>query len=628
MRISILLLLLPLIVSCHSRQVEKLQDGLILHLSDSTTRLIKIQVLDENIIHVIASPEDQLDNKTSLVTVKPAPLLQKWNYSRQGHIITINTEKLRTEVSLSTGEIAFKDAEGNTILSEPEGGGKSYTPVYINDTPFYSIQQVFESPEGEAFYGLGQHQNRQMNYKRADVELAQHNIVAVVPFLYSSKNYGILWDNYSITRFGDPREYQSISSLNLFSKDNRSGGLTASYYHKNNLLLSRQENSIDYQYIESSGNWPDNLPRNDVKVIWEGSFASDIEGIHKFSLYASEYFKLWIDDTLIFDKWRQNWNPWHNLFTVEMKKDERHTIRLEWTVNDSYLALLHLNTMDEKEQNNLSLFSEVGKQIDYYFFYGKDADDVISGYRQVTGKALIMPKWAMGFWQSRERYKTQEELLDVAKEFRKRGIPIDNMVLDWFYWEEDQWGSHEFDDKRFPDPAGMINELHDNLHMNIMISVWPKFYRGTTHFSEMQERGFLYQRCLETDRKDWIGYVSTFYDPFNPDAGKLFWNQINEHLNSKGIDAWWLDATEPDMQSNHSIDERKLMMSPTWLGSGSQYFNAFSLLNSKVVYEGSREVNPDKRAFILTRSAFAGQQRYAAATWRGDVASRWSDLED
>ncbi|HJX71107.1 MAG TPA: TIM-barrel domain-containing protein, partial [Bacteroidales bacterium] len=546
MRISILLLI-PLIISCHSGQVEKLQDGLMIHPVDGTTGLIKIQVVAKNIIHVTAGPEEQLDNKSSLVTVKSAPLFQKWNYSKQGHIITINTEKLRAEVSLSTGEIAFKDTEGNNILCEPEGGGKSYTPVMIDGEKFYSLRQVFKSPEDEAFYGLGQHQNRQMNYKGADVELAQHNIVAVVPFFYSSRNYGILWDNYSITRFGDPREYQSISSLNLFSKDNKPGGLSASYYHNNRLLLSRQENSIDYQYMESSGNWPENIPTTDVKVIWEGFISSDNEGIHKFSLYASDYFKLWIDDTLIFDKWRQNWNPWHNLFTVEMKKDDKHTIRLEWTANNSYLALLHLNPMDEKEQNNLSLFSEVGKQIDYYFIYGKDADEVISGYRQITGKAPIMPRWAMGLWQSRERYKTQEELLDVAKEFRKRGIPIDNIVLDWFYWEEDQWGSHEFDDKRFPDPAGMIKELHDNLHMNIMISVWPKFYRGTTHFSEMQERGFLYQRCLETDRKDWIGYVSTFYDPFNPDAGKLFWNQINEHLNSKGIDAWWLDATEPDM---------------------------------------------------------------------------------
>lgn len=621
-------LLLSLLISCQSGQVDKLQDGLILHLSDSTTSLMQIRILADDIIHVIASPEDKLDDQPSLIAEKSGTPFQEWSYDKKGDDIIISTKKLRTEVSLSTGKIVFKDVEGNAILSEPDGGGKSFTPVHVNDISTYSIQQVFESPDDEAFYGLGQQQNRQMNYKMADAELAQHNIVAVVPFLFSSKNYGILWDNYSITRFGDPREYQSISSLNLFSSDDHPGGLTASYYHKDKLVLSRQENIIDYQYIESSGNWPDMLPKTDAKVIWEGTFSSDTEGVHKFSLYASEYFRLWIDEELVFDKWRQNWNPWYNQFTVNMKQGEKHSIKLEWINNEGYMALLHLDPLDENERNNLSLFSEVGKQIDYYFIYGKNADEVISGYRQITGKAPILPKWAMGLWQSRERYKTQEELLNVVREFRKRKIPVDNIVLDWFYWERDQWGSHEFDAERFPDPEGMIAELHDSLHANIMISVWPKFYRGTEHFNEMQEKGFLFQRNLEKERKDWIGYVSTFYDPFNPEAGKLFWNQINEHLNSKGIDAWWLDATEPDMQSNHSIHERKIMMNPTWLGSGSRYFNVFSLLNSKAVYEGLREEDPDQRVFILTRSAFAGQQRYSAVTWSGDIASRWSDLED
>ncbi len=622
------LILLPLIISCKYGRVEKLHDGLIMHLSDSTTRIIQIQVLADDIIHVIASPENKIDGKPGLVTLRNDPPFKNWDYGKKGNSIIINTDKLITEVSLETGEIIFKDADENIILREPKGGGKSFTPVNVNDIPLYSIQQVFESPDDEAFYGLGQHQNRQMNYKGADVELVQHNIVAVVPFFYSSRNYGILWDNYSITRFGDPREYQSLSSLDLFSKDNSPGGLTASYYHQDKLVLSRPENTIDYQYIESHGNWPDDVPMTDTRVVWEGSFSSDIEGLHKFSLYASEYFKLWIDNRLVFDKWRQNWNPWYNKFRVEMKKGEKHTIRLEWIPNNGYLALLHLDPQDLPYQNNLSLFSEAGKQIDYYFIYGRNADEVISGYRQITGKAPILPKWAMGFWQSRERYKTQAEIIGVVREFRKRQIPIDNIVLDWFYWERDQWGSHEFDTARFPDPEAMINELHDSLHANIMISVWPKFYRGTEHFNEMQEKGFLFQRNLERKRKDWIGYVSTFYDPFNPEAGKLFWNQINEHLNSKGIDAWWLDATEPDMQSNHSIDERKIMMDPTWLGSGSRYFNAFSLLNSRAVYEGLREANPGKRVFILTRSAFAGQQRYSAVTWSGDVASRWSDLGD
>jgi alpha-D-xyloside xylohydrolase len=146
----------------------------------------------------------------------------------------------------------------------------------------------------------------------------------------------------------------------------------------------------------------------------------------------------------------------------------------------------------------------------------------------------------------------------------------------------------------------------------------------------MNQKGFLFTRNIEKGRKDWVGtgYESTFYDPFNPEAGKLFWKQIDTKLNSLGMDAWWLDATEPDMHSNLSIEERKLNMTPTALGPGVKFFNAYSLVNAKSVYEGQRETSPDKRVFILTRSAYAGQQRYAAATWSGDIVSRWSDLHD
>jgi len=218
----------------------------------------------------------------------------------------------------------------------------------------------------------------------------------------------------------------------------------------------------------------------------------------------------------------------------------------------------------------------------------------------------------------------------VVREYRKRQIPIDNIVLDWQYWEDPKWGSHEFDLTRFPDARQMVNTLHDELNARIMISVWPKFNKGTRHYDEMNKRGFLFTRNIEKGRKDWVGvgYESTFYDPFNTDAGTMFWNQIDEKLNALGFDAWWLDATEPDMHSNLSLEERKKNMSPTAMGPGAKYFNAYSLMNAKSVYEGQRRSSPDKRVFILTRSAYGGQQRYAAATWSGDIVSRWSDFYD
>jgi len=166
---------------------------------------------------------------------------------------------------------------------------------------------------------------------------------------------------------------------------------------------------------------------------------------------------------------------------TSIREREKYPIRLEWIRDgsESYISLKVKAPINPALQNDLSLYSEYADQIDYYFIYGKDFDQVISGYRQLTGKALIPPKWALGFWQSRERYKTQDELLDVAKEYRKLKIPIDNIVQDWFYWKEDQWGSQQFDSTRYPNPKAMVDELHNKLHEHFMISVWPKFYTGT-----------------------------------------------------------------------------------------------------------------------------------------------------
>jgi alpha-D-xyloside xylohydrolase len=237
-----------------------------------------------------------------------------------------------------------------------------------------------------------------------------------------------------------------------------------------------------------------------------------------------------------------------------------------------------------------------------------------------------LPKWAMGLWQSRERYKRQDELLDVVKTFRDKNIPFDNIVLDWQYWKIDQWGSHEFDKDRFPDAKGMIADLHNKYNTQIMISVWPKFYVGTEHYKIMNDKGYLFTQNVKNNQKDWIGYVSTFYDAFNPKARELFWSQINDKLFKIGIDGWWLDATEPDILSNISVDDRKSLMKPTYVKSPSKYFNTFAVKNAEAIYTGQRTAAENQRVFILTRSAYAGLQRYAAATWSGDVGSRWEDF--
>ena len=304
---------------------------------------------------------------------------------------------------------------------------------------------------------------------------------------------------------------------------------------------------------------------------------------------------MWLDGKLVVDNWRQNWMPWIHLPRLIMEAGKRYKLKIEWVHSGGFIGLKCLLPTKEDYNQTLSLWSEVGDHIDYYFIHGENPDSVISGYRKITGKAPMMPKWALGLWQCRERYQSQQQLLDVVREFGKRQIPLDNIVQDWFYWDEDKWGSHEFDTTRFPDPQGMVNELHNNLHTNIMISVWPKFYVGTKHYNEFDKNGWLYKRNVQKQDRDWVGpgYVSTVYDPYSKGARDLFWEQINDHLFSKNIDAWWLDATEPDIHSNLSPEEYALRCTPTALGSFARYRNTYSMMNAKGIYHGQHAANPE-----------------------------------
>lgn len=162
-----------------------------------------------------------------------------------------------------------------------------------------------------------------------------------------------------------------------------------------------------------------------------------------------------------------------------------------------------------------------------------------------------------------------------------------------------------------------------------MISVWPKFYYTTEHYKELDALGAMYQQAIKDSIRDWIypGYIGSFYDAYNPEARKLFWRQMNEHLYSLGIDAWWMDASEPNVQDNTDIEYRKALCGPTYLGPSAKYFNAYALANAEAIYDGQRSVNPDDRVFLLTRSGFAGQQRYSTATWSGDIGTRWEDMK-
>lgn len=620
----------------YAGNIERLKDGLLVRLEKTTAggvKQVKLQVITDNIIRVTASPADSISATPSLMAVVTGTREVKWSSEEKNNHVTLKTSTLTASVDLRSGEVVFSDLKGNIILQEKKGGGKTFTPAVIDGKPLYKLQQVFESPAGEAFYGLGQHQTGLMNYKDQDVDLTQYNSVAVIPFLLSSKQYGILWDNYSITRFGDDRPYEQLSSLQLTDKNGNSGGLTATYamrYKPDSIFLQQPESAIDFSFLPDLKRMPAGFPMGKGVITWEGNIASLTGGLEKFYMTTSGYIKVWIDGELKLDKWREGWNPGPSVFRHQLDKGKQHKIKVEWIPesDQAFVAVKHLSPTPATLQNKAAFTSEAGEKIDYYFVYGQQMDDVITGYRTITGKASIVPKWALGYWQSRERYKTQRDVISTVQEFRKRQIPLDNIVMDWSYWQENAWGSQDFDPARFPDAKGMIDSLHNIYNTHFMISAWPKFYKDIPNYKLFDDKGWLYKQSINDGIRDWIGqgYVSTFYDAFNPGARQLFWQLLSKHLFSKGVDAWWLDATEPDVLSNATIDYRKQLMNPTALGPSTQYFNTYALLNAKGIYEGQRQEKPDQRVFILTRSAYAGMQRYAAATWSGDIAARFDEL--
>jgi alpha-D-xyloside xylohydrolase len=627
------ILIFLILASCSEEDYKVEQSGVVVFPKEvDYAGAVRITVIRDDIIKVETSATLDFDTTRSLIETVPFGN-QDFEVTDSGKEVILTTPKLNVRVSKKSGAVEFYDQVKNKILAERRDHDNTFSPVVVDGVKGFSLRRQFDSPEREALYGLGQHQAHDINYKGKNEELFQYNTKVSIPFIVSTRNYGVLWDNYSLSRFGDPRPYSNIDLFVLYDKTGKEGGLTATYVDNRedgHIYLERKEKSIDYENLETVTRFPEGFDFSNAIVNWEGDIESTESGIYRFLCYYAGYTKLWIDGELYFDRWRTAWNPSVAKFDLEMTQGDKHHLKMEWIPDGgiSYIGLKALSPVDPQEQNRLSFYSEMGKDIRYYFMKGESMDEVISHYRTVTGKAQVMPEWSMGFWQSRERYKTQDELLGVLREFRKRHIPIDNIVQDWSYWPVDQWGSHDFDLDRFPDAGGMVDEVHE-LNAHIMISVWPKFYVNTEHFKEFDRNGWMYRRAVEDSIRDWIwpGYIGSFYDAYSPGARKLFWEQIREKLYARGFDAWWLDATEPDILSNASISYRKALMNPTALGLSTQYFNAYALVNAEGIYKGQRSVNNDNRVFILTRSGFPGIQGYGAVTWSGDIGTRWEDME-
>ena len=648
-----------------------------IHPNGGQAKVIRLEVINENIIRVRATSKARLPQKPTSLMIVPQERPERASYSvrEDDSVVVVTTRRVKAVVQKTDGKIAFFDAEDKLLLQEARDGKRFWDftvperelgkkgGTQLKEEMLHGLtwQMTFDSPEDEAFYGLGQHQSEEFNMKGKNEDLFQYNTKVSIPFVLSNKGYGLLWDSYSYCRFGNPHDYLQLNrAFQLYDKQGNPGHLTGTYTDKDGQVLVREEDSIYYEYAypaaskianktDNGGlkNLPQGFNLQGAMVEYEGFIEANTTELYQFILYYSGYVRVFIDgEEVVPERWRTAWNPNSYKFTAELQQNKKKQLRIEWKPDGSeaYCGLRVAEPRSKQEREQLCIWSEMAKDLDYYFIAGSNFDEVISGYRTLTGKASLYPKWVLGFWQSRERYKTSEEVESTLAEFRRRHIPIDNIVQDWNYWPLDAWGSHEFEAARFPNPQAMIDSVHQ-MHGRFMISVWPKFYDTTDNYKELDAKGWMYHQAITDDIHDWLGFRGSFYDAYDEGARKMFWRQMDERLyrgltpvpSPKGegsdyslIDAWWMDASEPNVRDCTPLWYRKALSGPTALGTSTEYFNAYSTMNADAIYNGQRGVwkgrKDEPRVFLLTRSGFAGEQRFSTATWSGDIGTRWEDM--
>ncbi len=444
------------------------------HLFIGQTKM-EVRFFTPTIIHIRLSPAVQFSTAQSLV-VNAVPEQVRTTISDARGAVSISSVQATAVIHKTSGAIDFLDAAGKKILTAAGPDSGSFVKRTLHGEEAYAIRQNFTITPDEALFGLGEFEDKVMNFRNHTVLLAQANRIAVNPFLVSTNGYGILWDNYSMSRFVD-------------------------------------------------------------------------------------------------------------------------------------------------NSNETSFHSDAAGEIDYYVVVSPVMDRVIAGYRMLTGAAPLFGKWAYGYWQSKERYLTGTELIETVKEYRNRKIPFDNIIQDWQYWGEGtNFSGMSWDSIRYPHPKAMTDSLHA-LHSHIMASIWPAFGVHSLIYKEMDAKKLLF------DLPHWCG--GKVYDAYNPDARSIYWKYVKSGLFDNGIDGYWMDGSEPEFRCT---DDRYITSASIinngrcYLGPLERYLNTYSLMTTKGVYEHQRRASNDRRVFILTRSSFAGQQRYGAVTWSGDTFASWDNL--
>ena len=535
---------------------DRTGNGVTFHLSSGTLR---VELCSDRVVHVLASATEELP-KAATPTVIGLCNESSFQIDQSAASIILKTTSIQARVDRSTGALQFLSSDGTLILAELADGGRSLTPVQINGTPTFHVQQQFLSSPDEALYGLGQHQEGFFNLRGIPLRLLQANTNISIPVLLSTKGYGLLWNNPSMTDF-----------------------------------------DVAEQPVEINAD------------TGEGTFKTGDSGEYGFLLSGNlrDRLRLSVDGKAIIDL-ASMWVPDSAGAKIALKANTEYKISVQ-TGGDAKLFV--------RPPSNITAFrSEAGNAVDYYLLYGPQLNEVLHEYRDLTGAVPLLPRWAYGFWQCRERYSSQQQILDTAAEFRLRKIPVDVFVQDWRYWGKYGWNAMRFDEQDYPDPSLMIAQLHQE-QIHLVASVWPKFGPETAVDQDMKKEHLILPSIAgkvdpgeETGKDDWV-------DLFNPEAQKLFWSEMNRglfHDGHSGLDGWWLDASEPEFDQLKGI--------ATHLGPGEFVRNMYPLFETTAVYKGQRATTEQKRVVILSRSAFAGQQRNGAISWSGDVTANWETL--
>ena len=477
-------------------RIEKKDNALFL-FSENT--VVKLEPKSASIVWVLCTNRDFFSNKTGL-GFEEIPVFTNWTYTDSEEEIILSTEELDLSINKKTASFTYMKKDGSILLKERSRESRilekfdSYKIVVddslkvekietadgekqvirdakkVLDKELYHTKLFLDWQEDEALFGMGQAEEGIMNLRNTTKYLHQGNMKIAIPFLLSTKGYGIL-----------------------------SGSDSPAIFHDDSF----------------------------------GSF----------------------------------------------------------------------------------LYTEAVREMDFYFIEGENFDALIKSYRYLTGKAVMLPAWAFGYWQSQERYETQEEILKIANAYRERDLGIDCLVLDWQSWSGSLWGQKTFDEERFPDVKKMTNNLHD-MNIAFSLSIWPTMNEYCSNYKEFQDAGLFLP-------------ASNIYDAFKKEGRDLYWNQIERGLFSKGVDSWWCDSSEPiTPEWSHAQRSDPSLSYLEYVQEGSKYMpaehsNAFGLVHAQGIYEGQRGTGSQKRVVNLTRSGYTGQQRYGVILWSGDISGTW-----